>query len=177
MAVGTLPDGRLQSVGATLDVDLSRAFVDPDGDALTYSAASVAPWVVRAVAAGRVVTLTAVSEGATTVRVTATDAGGLSVSRLFSVTVEGPADADPQGSVESDRAALEALYDATSGPDWTDSTSWKTSAPLGEWYGVTTDADVGSRNWICTTTAWRVSSPRRWEPWGTWSRCLSAGTT
>ncbi len=141
VAVGTLPDRRLQAVGATLDVDLSRAFTDPDGDALTYSAASVAPWVVRAVAAGRVVTLTAVSEGATTVRVTATDAGGLSVSRLFSATVEGPADADPQGSVESDRAALEALYDATSGPDWTDSTSWKTSAPLGEWYGVTTDAD------------------------------------
>ena len=140
-AVGTLPDRRLGSVGSTLDVNVSRAFADPDGDALTYSAAAVAPWVVRASAAGAAVTLTAVSEGATRVRVTATDPGGLSVSRLFSATVEGPADADPQGSVESDRAALEALYDAVGGPDWTDSTSWKTSAPLGEWYGVTTDAD------------------------------------
>ena len=40
-----------------------------------------------------------------------------------------------------DRAALEALYDATGGPTWVDSTNWKTSTPLGEWYGVETDAD------------------------------------
>ena len=141
VAVGTLPDRRLASAGDTLDVDVSQAFVDRDGDALTYTASSSAPWVLRAGATGAVVTLTAAGEGAATVRVTATDAGGLSVSQLFSATVEGSVGPDPQGSVESDRAALEALYDATSGPDWTDSTSWKTSAPLGEWYGVTTDAD------------------------------------
>ncbi len=41
----------------------------------------------------------------------------------------------------SDRAVLEALYDATGGANWTDNTNWKTSAPLDEWYGVTTDAD------------------------------------
>ena len=52
-----------------------------------------------------------------------------------------PADARAQGSIATDRAALEALYDATDGPSWTDSTNWKTHAPLGEWYGVTTDAD------------------------------------
>ena len=39
-----------------------------------------------------------------------------------------------------DRAALEALYDATGGPGWTDSTNWNTSAPIGEWFGVSTDA-------------------------------------
>ena len=49
-------------------------------------------------------------------------------------------DAVAQGSTASDRAALEALYDATGGASWTNSTSWKTSAPLGDWYGVTTDA-------------------------------------
>ena len=38
-----------------------------------------------------------------------------------------------------DRAVLEALYDATDGPSWTNDANWKTSAPLGEWYGVTTD--------------------------------------
>ena len=43
--------------------------------------------------------------------------------------------------VATDRAALGALYDATSGQTlWTNSTNWKTAAPLGEWYGVTTDA-------------------------------------
>ena len=50
------------------------------------------------------------------------------------------ADAAAQGNAASDRAALEALYDATGGPGWTDSTNWKTSVPLGEWHGVTTDA-------------------------------------
>ncbi len=40
-----------------------------------------------------------------------------------------------------DRAVLEALYDATGGAGWTDSTNWKTPAPLDDWYGVTTDAD------------------------------------
>ena len=50
------------------------------------------------------------------------------------------ADATAQGSVASDRAALEALYDATGGAGWTYSTNWKSSAPLGEWAGVTTDA-------------------------------------
>ena len=141
VAAGTLPDRTLESADATLYVDLSQAFADPDGDALTYTASSTAPWVLRARAAGAVVTLTAAGEGATTIRVTATDPGGLSVSQSFSATVDGPSDRDPQGSAESDRAALEALYDATDGPGWTESTSWKTSAPLGEWYGVTTDAD------------------------------------
>ena len=37
------------------------------------------------------------------------------------------ADAVAQGRVESDRAALEALYDATGGAGWTDSTNWNTS--------------------------------------------------
>ena len=39
-----------------------------------------------------------------------------------------------------DRSALEVLYDATGGPTWTERDKWKSSAPLGEWYGVTTDA-------------------------------------
>ena len=40
-----------------------------------------------------------------------------------------------------DRAALEALYDATGGATWTDNTNWKTTEPLSEWHGVTTDSD------------------------------------
>ena len=43
----------------------------------------------------------------------------------------------------SDRGILIALYDATGGPEWTNSGDWLTDAPLGEWYGVSTDA--GSR--------------------------------
>ena len=48
-----------------------------------------------------------------------------------------PASAIAQGSPATDRAALEALYDATDGPNWTINTNWKTDAPLDEWHGVT----------------------------------------
>ena len=51
-------------------------------------------------------------------------------------------------SVETDRAALVALYNATNGPEWPESRSgrvnnlnWLTNQPLGEWQGVTTDAN------------------------------------
>ncbi|MDE0178161.1 MAG: hypothetical protein OXP36_06150 [Gammaproteobacteria bacterium] len=86
-AVGTLPDRRLSDVGGTLRVDASRAFVDPDGEVLRYSASSAAPDVVTVMAADAHLTLTAVSEGTAAIRVTATDPGGLSASQSFSVTV------------------------------------------------------------------------------------------
>ena len=49
-------------------------------------------------------------------------------------------DAVAQDGVATDRAALGALYDATGGETWRNSTNWKTDAPLGEWYGVRTAA-------------------------------------
>ena len=53
-----------------------------------------------------------------------------------------PVDAVTQDDgAASDRAALVALYDVTDGANWEHSTNWKTSAPLGDWHGVTTDAD------------------------------------
>ena len=44
-----------------------------------------------------------------------------------------------QDSVESDRAALVALYNATGGANWTDNTNWLSDEPLSEWHGVTTN--------------------------------------
>lgn len=44
------------------------------------------------------------------------------------------------GATNSDRDALLALYDSTGGGGWTRSDNWDTSAPLGDWHGVTTDA-------------------------------------
>ena len=141
VAVGALPERRLESAGAVLQMDVSQAFADPEGGVLTYTASSSAPWRVRAQAAGAVVTLTGTGEGAATIRVAATDPGGLSVSSSFAATVDGPGDTDAQDSAEWDRAALEALYDAAGGARWADSANWMTAAPLGEWYGVTTEAD------------------------------------
>ena len=83
---GALPARTLAPDG-TVNVDVSRAFVDPDGDALAYAVSSSAPQVVTARAAGALVTLTAVGEGAATIGVTATDPGGLSATQSFTVTV------------------------------------------------------------------------------------------
>ena len=84
-----LPDRTVARDGV-LNVDVSQAFVDPDGDALTYAVSSSAPGVVTAAAAGARVTLTAVSAGTATIRVTATDPGGLRAAQSFTVTVMEP---------------------------------------------------------------------------------------
>ena len=86
MPAGTLPDQRL-APHDTLRVDVSRAFVDPDGDELTYTVSSSAPEVVTATVTSALVTVTAVGEGAATVRVTATDPGGLTAAQWFTATV------------------------------------------------------------------------------------------
>ena len=46
-------------------------------------------------------------------------------------------------SAATDQAALEALYDATDGDNWTDGTNWKSAAALSSWYGVTVDGVTG----------------------------------
>ena len=46
------------------------------------------------------------------------------------------ADAAGQGSTATDQTALEAIYRATGGDDWTDNTNWLSNAPLEDWYGV-----------------------------------------
>ena len=46
--------------------------------------------------------------------------------------------ADP-ADLESDKAALIALYNSTNGPNWTNNSNWLSESPLGNWHGVTTD--------------------------------------
>ena len=48
---------------------------------------------------------------------------------------------DPEDPINPDRAVLVALYEATDGDNWTDNTNWLSDAPLGEWFGVTTNAN------------------------------------
>ena len=98
VAVGSLPD-RVLAPDAALDVDVSRAFVDPDGDALTWTVSSSAPDVVTVLASGARVKLTAVGVGTSAVRVTATDPGGLSAAQAFTVTVTAGPAGDPTRTV------------------------------------------------------------------------------
>ena len=53
-------------------------------------------------------------------------------------TAQGTAPGD-SGTATDDRAALMALYNATDGPNWSNSDNWLTDAPLGQWRGVTVD--------------------------------------
>ena len=53
--------------------------------------------------------------------------------------IAGVKHAEAQGSVDTDREALVALYDATGGNDWEENSNWKSDRPLDQWYGVETD--------------------------------------
>ena len=47
---------------------------------------------------------------------------------------------DPRYCNESDRAALEALHEATGGAGWTNSRRWLADPAVGEWFGVESDS-------------------------------------
>ena len=85
-AVGTLPP-RTITVGETEPAAVSPFFRDPDGDALSYAAASSDSAVAAVTVSGDTVTVTALAKGVATVTVTATDGGGLTAEQRFEVTV------------------------------------------------------------------------------------------
>ncbi len=164
-AVGTIPAQALTEGGAAVAVSMEAWFSDPDDDELTYAAVSGNAGAVTAVASGETVWLAPGSAGAATVTVTASDPDGLRATQAMEVTTAGAA------GPGSDREALEALYDATGGADWTLAANWKTDLPLDSWTGVTVDEDSarvsrargtgpGSPGWLSSTTA----SPARSRP-------------
>ena len=76
-------------VGDTVRTDVSRYFNDPDGDALTYTARSANTGVATVSVSGSSAVVTGVSQGNSTITVTASDPGGMTVDQDFSVVV-GP---------------------------------------------------------------------------------------
>ncbi len=66
----------------------------------------------------------------TTYRITVRGTDGQTATESVTVTV-----------AVSERQALEALYEATDGPNWVNNENWLTDAPLGEWFGVTTNQE------------------------------------
>ena len=87
---GSIP-AQTVAVGETATVNVSSYFSDPDGDALTYAAASSNAATASVAVSGSVVTVTAVARGVATVTVTARDPGGLSAQLTFPVTVPNQA--------------------------------------------------------------------------------------
>ena len=75
-------------VGAEVTVNVASNFNDPDGDALTYSAATSDAAVASATVSGSTVAVTGVGAGTANITVTATDPGGLNATQTMGVTVE-----------------------------------------------------------------------------------------
>lgn len=91
--VGSIPDTVI-AVGDSIEGDASDYFSDPDGDALSFSATSSNTSVATVRLSGDIGTVTAVAEGTATIRVTATDPGGLMAEQTFRVTVAGDTGGD-----------------------------------------------------------------------------------
>ena len=89
VTVGTLADRSLRVGEAAVVVDVSGAFSDPDGDALTYAATSASPSVASVTVSNANVTVSAVAAGKAEITVTATDAGGTNTAatQRFDATV------------------------------------------------------------------------------------------
>ena len=52
-----------------------------------------------------------------------------------------PRPATPVPAFPPDRAVLEALYNATDGPNWSFNRNWLSDRPISEWFGVETDGE------------------------------------
>ena len=87
VAVGSIP-AQVLTAGQAVTVDVTPFFSDPDGGALTYTAASSDDGVVSVSLSGSDLTVTAVAAGTATVTVTATDPDGLTATQSAGVTVE-----------------------------------------------------------------------------------------
>ncbi|MXZ34794.1 MAG: hypothetical protein F4Z21_05950 [Acidobacteria bacterium] len=75
-AVGELENMTLREGTATVAIDVSGAFRDPEGDALDYEASSSSTGVVAVNVLGTELTITPASAGRAVVTVTATDTSG-----------------------------------------------------------------------------------------------------
>ena len=73
--------------GDTVTLDVSNNFTDPDGDTLTFTAASGDTSVATASVDGSMVTVVAVAAGSAFITVEATDPGGLSAAQTFAAFV------------------------------------------------------------------------------------------
>ena len=93
VAIGGISPETLMAQGASKVVDVSGLFHDVDGDTLGYTVSSDNTRVVSVSISGTQVTLTPVSEGSATVRVTASD-GELRATLSISVSITPYVDAE-----------------------------------------------------------------------------------
>ena len=118
----TVPGDTLD-VGTTATVELSQYFADPDGDALVYTAEPFFEHVATATVSGSVLTVAGVSEGSTSVTITARDPGGLEASQRPRIRVRQPSrppeasDAIPDVTVNAGRTSRVSMFFHFDDPD------------------------------------------------------------
>ncbi len=132
-ATGSI-DAQTVVAGESVSVNVAGNFTDPDGNTLSFSAASSDDAVATASVSGSNVTINGVAAGTATVTVTASDPGGLSATQSISVTVEavnqapvGEGIIDDQGMVVGDEVTVD-VTDNFSDPDGDELTYAATSS-------------------------------------------------
>ncbi len=150
-ATGSI-DAQTIPAGESVTVNVAGNFTDPDGNTLSFSAASSDDAVATASVSGSSVTIEGVAAGSATVTVTASDPGGLSATQSIAVTVEavnqapvGEGTIDDQGMVVGDEVTVDVSANF-SDPDGDDLTYTATSSD-------TTVATVATDSAMVTITA------------------------
>ena len=122
-ADGTIPAQTVEA-GAKVEVNAAPWFSDPDGDPLSYQAASSNPAIAGVSVAGNIVTVQGVAQGAAKIEITASDAGGLSATQAFDVTVTtaGVANRAPQadGTIPAQTVEAGAKVEVNAAPWFSD---------------------------------------------------------
>lgn len=88
------------------------------------------------------------------------EAAGLGASKTLAV----------QSEADLMRGALVALYESTDGPNWKQSENWLSDAPLGDWHGVSTDAQGRVTQLALVDNGLRGTIPPQIENLGTLRR-------
>ncbi|MCY3699976.1 MAG: Ig-like domain-containing protein [Gemmatimonadetes bacterium] len=115
--------GDTLDVGETATVDMSEYFADPDGDALVYAAEPFFQHVAAATVSGSVLTIEGLTEGTTSVTITARDPEGLEASQRPRIRVRQPnrppevADAIPDMTVDAGRTRRVSMFFHFEDPD------------------------------------------------------------
>ncbi len=153
--VGTLAARTLRVGEAAVTVDVSGAFRDPEGDALTYGAVSSAPGVASVSVSGSSVEVSPVSGGTATVTVKATDLSGSNTAaeQQFSVRVRNRRGVSVDPVSLSVTEGGSGTYDVALEAEPSASVTVTPSVPSG------TDVTVSPQSLTFGTTGWGTAQP------------------
>ena len=121
---GVLELSALDSEGAAIAPDALRGVSWSSGDESVATVSCQCPREDLAAAQ-------ALAPGTVAVTASVAEPGGHSLTASAQIVVE----------IRTDREVLEEIYQELDGVRWRDATGWLSDAPLGDWYGVTADAE------------------------------------